>query len=140
MGRGTNWPEARIAELLRLRDVEKLRFHEIGKRLGTTAASAGTRYNYHSAKRRIVEATARVRAESADGASMPPVVVPRAPAPPPASVVAAQASPEVVQRRRYFHDADNDMRARIARMGLTGGLFGDPPPGRSALDQREGRK
>jgi hypothetical protein len=27
------------------------------------------------------------------------------------------------------------MRARIAERGLTGGWFGDPPPGRSALDE-----
>nr|WP_246718530.1 hypothetical protein [Bradyrhizobium elkanii] len=29
-----------------------------------------------------------------------------------------------------------DLRGRIAERGLTGGWFGDPPPGRSALDQR----
>jgi hypothetical protein len=34
--------------------------------------------------------------------------------------------------------ADADLRGRIATQGLTAGLFGDPPPGRSALDQKRG--
>lgn len=62
---------------------------------------------------------------------------------PPADAVPITAPPIVPallnapdKRPRYFHDADNDMRARIARQGLTAGLLGDPPPGRSALDQR----
>ncbi|WP_407146266.1 hypothetical protein [Bradyrhizobium sp. ORS 86] len=29
-----------------------------------------------------------------------------------------------------------ELRLRILECGLTGGVFGDPPPGRSALDQR----
>ncbi len=50
------------------------------------------------------------------------------------------AVPRPEKRPRYFSDADNDIRARIARQGLTAGFLGDPPPGRSALDQREGHK
>ncbi|QPF81651.1 hypothetical protein IC762_17650 [Bradyrhizobium genosp. L] len=38
---------------------------------------------------------------------------------------------EVLRERADFH-------ARIAERGLTAGFFGDPPPGRSALDKREG--
>lgn len=48
--------------------------------------------------------------------------------------------PGHVKRPRYFHDADADLRGRIARQGLTAGFLGDPPPGRSALDQREASK
>lgn len=51
--------------------------------------------------------------------------------------IVADLPTEPVKRPRYFHDADNDMRARIARQGLTAGFLGDPPPGRSALDQKE---
>ena len=41
-------------------------------------------------------------------------------------------------RTRYFHDGDQFVRARIEKQGITAGVFGDPPKGRSALDQREG--
>jgi hypothetical protein len=34
--------------------------------------------------------------------------------------------------------ADQELRDRIRECGLTGGLLGDPPPGRSALDQKRG--
>lgn len=54
------------------------------------------------------------------------------------AVAAELAKP--VHRPRYVHDADLDLRARIAAQGLTAGWFGDPRPGRSALDQREARK
>jgi len=47
------------------------------------------------------------------------------------------AQPEPVKRPRYFHDADLHIVSRIERQGLTAGFLGDPPPGRSALDQRE---
>lgn len=35
--------------------------------------------------------------------------------------------------------ADAELRARIEVCGLTGGLFGDPIPGRSALDEKRSR-
>ncbi len=54
------------------------------------------------------------------------------------AVAAELANP--VQRPRYFHDADQFVLGRIARQGLTAGFCGDPPPGRSALDQREAQK
>ena len=40
------------------------------------------------------------------------------------------------QAPRYFCDSDAFVRERIERQGLTAGVFGDPPPGRSALDAR----
>jgi hypothetical protein len=33
--------------------------------------------------------------------------------------------------------ADAELRSRIAVLGITGGLLGDPEPGRSALDRRK---
>lgn len=44
---------------------------------------------------------------------------------------------EPVVRPRYFSDMDGDVMKRIRAQGLTAGYFGDPPPGRSALDQRQ---
>lgn len=53
--------------------------------------------------------------------------VPAAPAPGPVARSSAYSSTHLV---------DADMRSRIALQGLTAGFFGDPLPGRSALDQK----
>ena len=52
------------------------------------------------------------------------------------SPAAQKTLAEPVARPRHFSDVDRDINLRIARQGLTAGVFGDPPPGRSALDQR----
>lgn len=53
---------------------------------------------------------------------------------PTAAEAAILAAP--VKRPRYFHDADRFVTSRITSQGLTAGIFGDPPEGRSALDKR----
>jgi hypothetical protein len=64
-------------------------------------------------------------------AAASPPLAPRSPGPPP--------SPSVVATSRLVLDAE--LRNRIAERGITGGLLGDPPPGRSALDEkRAGRE
>lgn len=138
MPRGQSWGDDKIARLFHMRDELQMSWHEIGARFGVSGPCACTRYNYHSAKRRIAEQRARVLAEAADVARRPPIVVPRPVAPPQAPAVAAPppAPPDAVKRPRYFHDGDMEIRSRIASQGLTAGFLGDPPPGRSALDQR----
>lgn len=54
-----------------------------------------------------------------------------------APAVKAKSEPGRVHRPRYIHEADMDIIARIDRQGLTAGFLGDPPPGRSALDQKQ---
>jgi hypothetical protein len=62
---------------------------------------------------------------------------PPKPAPLPVAVhQAAATKPSGRQVSTHVLIADAELRSRIALQGLTAGLFGDPLPGRSALDQR----
>lgn len=57
-----------------------------------------------------------------------------------AALIAAAASPADPQvapaRPRYFAGDNVLLLARVAAQGVTAGLLGDPPPGRSALDKK----
>lgn len=138
MPRGRKWTRGKIALMFHLRDVEKMSWKEIGERFGIRPANCCTRYNYYNSKRRVAEIRARVRAEAAEAATRPPAPPPPPPKPVQSKPVAAppKAPPEPARRPRYFHDADTFVTGRIARQGITAGLLGDPPPGRSALDRR----
>lgn len=65
--------------------------------------------------------------------------VPLVPSPSIAFVQAAPAPPSVRRVSTAALIADAELRTRIALQGITAGLLGDPLPGRSALDRREGR-
>lgn len=140
-----HWTPNMIDRLFELRDVQKLSWDEIGAQFNDKGANCCTRYNYYSTKRRIAAARSRFKAPSgSDYVAFPARAIASPPSPPPApprriAIAPALAPAEPVQRPRYFHDADADIRARIAAQGLTAGFFGDPAPGRSALDQRGGR-
>lgn len=64
--------------------------------------------------------------------------VPPAPAPAPSLPSEPTAPPSCRTRHTSTLIADAELRARIEILGPTGGLFGDPLPGRSALDQKRG--
>lgn len=64
--------------------------------------------------------------------------VPPAPAPAPSLPPEPAAPPSGRTRHTSTLIADAELRARIEILGPTGGLFGDPLPGRSALDQKRG--
>lgn len=73
------------------------------------------------------------------GAALPGVV------PPPPAPAAAPLPPKPIRpipvsgnRGPYLEALREraELHLRIAERGLTGGVFGDPPPGRSALDER----
>lgn len=49
---------------------------------------------------------------------------------------APPAEPDVRPMSTHRLKADAELLARIGAQGLTAGLLGDPPPGRSALDKR----
>jgi len=57
-----------------------------------------------------------------------------------AAAVRKAATPPAVERRRMpslDHLRERaELHLRISGQGLTAGFFGDPPPGRSALDER----
>lgn len=150
MGR-RKWSRADIDRLFDMRDVQDLMWGQIGEAFGDTGANCCTRYKYYKTKRHI-EAIRRGDAEPGSlpllsrrsqqqrpktrKAARPKVLArkPKAAALPPPKP-APRAEP-VVHRPRYFHEADADIAARIRRQGLTAGFLGDPPPGRSALDQK----
>lgn len=132
------WTQQMIDHLIHMREVEKMTWDAIGAAFGVTGANCCTRYHHRQAKIRIAEAREAARARAAHLAANGIVAAPPLPSPPPAPVIAGP--PLAVHRPRYFHAADNDIRSRIARQGLTAGFLGDPPPGRSALDQREAGK
>lgn len=116
------WTDEMIERLFHMRDELKMKFDDIGAVFGMRGSGCCSKYNKVASWRRVEFLRNRSLALRTDMVESgwtpcdPPV--PGAPRP------------------RYFHDADADIRARIARQGITAGVFGDPPPGRSALDQR----
>lgn len=142
MPRGQNWKPEKVARLIHMRADLGMPWADIGAAMGEKPANCCTRYNYHQAKKRIADIRARVRAEVAEGSCRASATAPQQTAQSPAhfAVAPSVVPPEPSKRPRYFHHPDADIRGRIARQGITAGLFGDPPPGRSALDQREARK
>lgn len=103
----------------------KVGFNIISERVGHPILSCRSKASELRAKRREAEA------EKFRKALKPAPAMPRRP-------IVAQAAPSVAPARatstaRLVMDAE--LRARIEVMGVTGGLFGDPLPGRSALDQ-----
>ncbi|MFB6460470.1 hypothetical protein [Bradyrhizobium tunisiense] len=128
------WSQAEDDHLLFLRDREKLRFCQIGLRLGRTPEACEVRYYG-----RLFAVNGAKHYGQARGAGRP--------------VGGSKPRPEKVVRpiepqirlpepracRAVNLDALREMaelRLRIAERGLTGGVFGDPRPGRSALDER----
>jgi hypothetical protein len=141
------WTPYDDATLLRLRDGDGLGFEEIAAELpGRTPAACAIRY--YGKLKGAAGRTRRAKGPKPSapavswrkrGASVAGVVA----VPQPAAVVvvapAAKASPAVERFRMpcLDHLRENaELQLRIDRQGLTAGFFGDPPPGRSALDER----
>lgn len=112
------WTDEKLKRLVLLRDGKRMKWKAIGAAFGVDGALCCTKYHLYKANLRIAE-----RRKQLSAAPPPPIVF-------------TPADPD----KRYFQDADADLRLRIARQGLTAGVFGDPPAGRSALDQRERAK
>ncbi|MET3991656.1 hypothetical protein ABID65_003296 [Bradyrhizobium sp. S3.9.2] len=132
-GRPKIWTGAEDDHLLFLRDREKLTFEAIAARFGRSRGACKTRYYYDLQRRngaRHYTAADRA-ARRGDGYPVPPEL---------GEGVPALRLPSIGERIRMPSlDAlreQAELRLRIAERGLTGGVFGDPPPGRSALDQR----
>jgi hypothetical protein len=135
--RGKGWLAAEVARLILLRELHGLSWSEISEQIpGRSANSCSIAYYKRHTHRRQREAKHLVAGiEQMIGmqrlAAASPPLAPRSPGPPP--------SPTVVATARLVLDAE--LRNRIAERGITGGLLGDPPPGRSALDEkRAGRE
>lgn len=96
---------------------------EISQRCGHTKASCQTMMSYIRNGRKR------------DGGEL--VTVTRPPVPP--IFISPQVAPAAVPTGRHRRTStlivDAELRARIETLGPTGGLCGDPMPGRSALDK-----
>lgn len=123
-----------LDRMFAIRDIEGLTWREIAEQLGRTAATCCWTYHHYHAKLRL----ALAREHGAAPVAKPPAKRSGRPARRITRPFKARASraDAPLNRPRYFHDADMDLRGRIDRQGITAGLCGDPPPGRSALDQR----
>lgn len=139
-GTKQRWDAAEEDHLLFLRDRERLGFPAIAKRLGRTSGGCQVRYygrlyGRNGAKHYGVFHPSARKAELVVAEPAPPPAVARSPAPAPMPM----ARPSARDQRSVNLDALrewNELRARIAERGLTGGVLGDPAPGRSALDER----
>lgn len=139
-GTKQRWDEPEEDHLLFLRDVEQLGFALIAKRLGRTSGACQVRYygrlyGRNGAKHYGVFHPLAREAELSVAEPAPLRAVARPPSPmPPARPCVRDQRPVNLDGLRDW----NELRARIAERGLTGGVFGDPRPGESALDKRAG--
>ena len=139
--RRTIWTDERMRRVVELREKHRMTWDAIGARFGVAGSLACTRYHTFKSRLRIAEKRKELGLHDD-----PPPRARQAPKTtlrrtwPDGTYIEVPVTVEPVKRPRYFSDADADIRARIAAQGLTAGFLGDPPPGRSALDQREGRK
>lgn len=132
-GRPKTWTTAEDDHLLFLRDREKLTFEAIAPRFGRSKLSCKTRYYYDLRHRNGARhyTAADKAARRGVGYPVPPKL---------GEGVPELRLPSLGERIR-MPSLDGlreraELNLRIAERGLTGGVFGDPAPGRSALDQR----
>jgi hypothetical protein len=146
------WTQKERDRLLHLRDVERLKWDAVAARMpGRTRGSCIVQY--YDRLRAFNKAQQRPEEPGRYGPKPIRAAPPPLPAPKPARpsvpeavkpvappLVAVPAPADIALRRRTAAlevlRAEAELRARIAERGLTGGLFGDPAPGRSALDRR----
>lgn len=145
MGWRRTWTTHQIERIFDMRDNQRMKWIDIARafnmcgpgRDGPAAVSAV--YIYWK-KKYAIEAEMRAQGREPPKRLRPrqrqAVNLPGIAASP--SIAAQLAAP--IHRPRYFSDSDRFIMDRIDRQGLTAGFCGDPLPGRSALDQREGGK
>lgn len=136
MTRRPSWTVSEIGRLIRQRGAG-MSFETIaGLSDGRTAAACQTKFYLEVGRQRSsvdidLEAkrkrAARLLQASLAHAALTPAIVPPPRQIPPAS--GASMSTAVLM-------LDAELRNRIAEFGITAGLLGDPPPGRSALDKK----
>lgn len=127
------WTMFELARLVMLKDQRRLTYTMVSLELpGRTPAACMLAYYKIQKDRQCTEAKHLVKAMPKWKAPKPfRVIAPAAPSPP---RVMPQPSGAVVSTHTLRVDAE--LRARIDALGVTGGMLGDPLPGRSALDQK----
>jgi hypothetical protein len=130
--RGQPWSDQELARLVRLKD-QGAKWAEIKVALPGRTATAIMQAHYKIQTDRAREEN---RAYARAMASRPKVFAgerTNAPMPAPARVLPERGAGFVSTSRLL---ADAELRDRIEGRGLTAGWFGDPAPGRSALDRK----
>ena len=127
MKRGPRWTPQEFARLRRLHVEGRNDWDEIAAHFPGRSPAACRQHFYYRMGLERGDSGRRRHAEQ-------PAIDPAPPIAPPPKVARELARP--VKRPRYFSDADAFVAARIAEQGITAGLLGDPPPGRSAFDKR----
>lgn len=130
MSRGAPWTSSEHKRLRYLRDVEKLPWSKISLPGRTSKACEG---EYHARRfaqlRNDPPREKPPRSEPKPKRGRPPLA---------ASPGIERKIPPAACRADHLDALREraELQLRIAERGLTAGWFGDPPPGRSALDQR----
>lgn len=129
------WTRDAIARLTEMRDA-RIPFAEVAREVGHPESSCRQMMTsiYNDRRREAAKETRRALKEAANPPAVPPtpssVPLPQQPS---ARDLADFARSSATTAKLIAHA---EMRDRIGTMGITGGLFGDPLPGRSALDKR----
>lgn len=133
------WTDAEIAQLLKLVDGFKAR--GLRPRWREIAAATGHHDNscvvkYHSIRSREADLAARKEIDQKIAAAEARPLF-KTPVPHDVPMKPRVQNPEFGRGTSTWRlQIDAEMRSRIAVRGVTGGLLGDPMPGRSALDRR----
>ncbi|OKO67472.1 SANT/Myb-like DNA-binding domain-containing protein [Bradyrhizobium sp. NAS96.2] len=132
MSRGPAWTAEEHAELIRLRsgDGVTMRPWATIALPGRTSKACENEFYKARLAQRTISAFQKKRRGRPPGPAVKPALV---------DEVAIAAPKARCERRQQDLDVLRDwaeLRDRIAVCGLTGGVLGDPRPGRSALDQR----
>lgn len=131
------WTPERLERLRHLREDLKLMWRNVGEALGTTGPKAATAYSVyvkhgHMGKRR---STASSWGDDSPIGG-PGKVAHRVPSDEAVTPVDAKP-PAPGASRRYLASMQDDVLLRVQHQGITAGLLGDPPAGRSALDLKQ---
>lgn len=124
-----HWLPYQLETLMNYRK-QGVKFKEIALRMGRSHAECENRYNYEMRKRKEARLKGlQHKRDLADGC-----VPPCKPAPKPSVVTESSTSaPTIGHSTILANGADT---RDIATRGASAVVFGDPPPGRSALDKR----
>jgi hypothetical protein len=132
--RGERWTERELARLVGLREKHCMTWSAIAELFpGRTIGACTIAYHMIGVRRSRDAARAAALALAPAPLKIRTAIAHRVLAPAPARAM-PPASPHVVATSRLVADAE--LRDRIAGRGLTAGFFGDPAPGRSALDRK----
>lgn len=130
--RGQPWTMFELARLVMLKDQRRLTYAKVSLELpGRTPGACMLAYYKIQKDRQCTEAKHLVKAMPKWNPPKPFRIIAPAPAspremPPPSGAVVSTHTLRV----------DAELRARIDALGVTGGMLGDPLPGRSALDRK----